>query len=130
MMEFLREFFSKVWAGGGEQAAVTAGVAIMVALCGGVSYKIIQFFNDLRKDKAIAQAVAAVQMTMPDAAADNKLASAKALLDADPRVNVVVPHEIEAAVLDLKKALPILGKAVALSGMSTLARTGECSTNQ
>ena len=101
----MNEFLQKVWTQA-EPTIITAVVGIITAACLAVSYKVVQYFNDIRKATAVTQAVAAVQMTSPEGTpGPDKLAAAKDILAADPRVPSVTDHEIQAAVLAVKASV-------------------------
>ena len=102
----MHDFLQKVWTQS-EPTLVTAAVGIIVAMCGAVSFKVVQYFNDIRRASAVTQAVAAVQQTSaPGTPPEDKRAAALAIIADDPRVGgkggTATPTELEAAVLAVK----------------------------
>ena len=104
----MNDVLTKIWAGL-EPEIVKFAILIGTGFLAAVSFKVLQYFNDIRKDKAITNAVAAVQMTSPPGTPpEDKRAAAQAIIAEDPRVRgKATPTELEAAVLSVKSSMSV-----------------------
>ena len=98
----MNDALAKIWSGS-EVVVVQTAVGVVTLLCGIITFKVTQYFNDLRREKAIVQAVAAVQQTSPEGTpGEDKRQAALAIIAEDRRVGgkngTASPTELEAAV--------------------------------